>query len=367
MGLESSSAGVDLEEILKNLIQARRILLALFTVSFITIFSVGCGDSGSRDAFVATGGNTNQQIATGNLAFNFVRATPQTTLPSSTATVRIDLYSGTVVPANLVFSQRFAFANTITVTGVPVNVTTAIITVLDSNGLFLTRLSVPVTVTADQTTQIDTSTGSTVAADFTNLAVQPNPINLLLGTFSQSTSVQSQLVGTIAGENYFLPIVNSTANFSIASTSVANVSSAGVFDTTLIGSGGFGNTTATVTYTINGQQQTANADVFVRFFFIVPNNSISSISQGSTYDSGYSATFFDSNGTQTNITDNVTYALESAVQGVTVSSAGVVTTSSNTPIGSFNVIATWVDGRTNGTGLTFTQTIPFTVVTASDE
>ena len=58
----------------------------------------------------------------------------------------------------------------------------------------------------------------------------------------------------------------------------------------------------------------------------------------------------------------MTFALASPVQGVTVSSAGVVTTSSNTPTGTFNIIATWVDGRTNGTGLTFTQTIPVTVV-----
>lgn len=345
---------------MKNLIQARRILLALFTVSFITLFSVGCGDGGNRDVFVATGNSNVPQIATGNLAFNFVRA--QTTLPSSTSTVRIDLYSGTVASANLVFSERFAFANTITVTGVPVNVTTAIVTVFDSNGLFLTRLSVPVTVAANQTTQIDTSTASTVAADFTNLAVQPNPINLLLGTFSQTTSTQSQLVGTIAGENYFLPIVNSTANFSIANTSVANVSSAGVFDTTLSGSGGFGNTTASVTYTVAGQQRTANVDVFVRFFFIAPIGSINQIPQGGTYNSGWGAFFRDSNGTQTTITNNVTFALASPVQGVTVSSAGVVTTSSNTPTGTFNIIATWVDGRTNGTGLTFTQTIPVTVV-----
>ena len=180
--------------------------------------------------------------------------------------------------------------------------------------------------------------------------------------FSQTTSTQSQLVGTIAGENYFLPIVNSTANFSIANTSVANVSSAGVFDTTLSGSGGFGNTTASVTYTVAGQQRTANVDVFVRFFFIAPIGSINQIPQGGTYNSGWGAFFRDSNGTQTTITNNVTFALASPVQGVSVSSAGVVTTSSNTPTGTFNIIATWVDGRTNGTGLTFTQTIPVTVV-----
>ena len=347
---------------MKNLIQARRILLALLTVSFITIFSVGCGDSGNRDVFVATGNNNTPQIATGNLAFSFVRA--QTTLPSSTATVRIDLYSGAVVPANLIFSQRFAFANTITVTGVQVNATTAIITVFDSNGLFLTRLSVPVTVTANETTEIDTSSGATVAADFTNLAVQPNPVNLLLGSFSQTTSTQSQLVGTIAGENYFLPIINSSANFSIANTSIANVSSAGVFDTTLMGSPGFGNTTASVNYTINGQQQTANVDVFVRFFFIAPLSRIDSLPQGDTYDSGWAAFFRDSDGTQTTISNNVTFALEEPVQGVTVSSTGVISTSANTPTGELKVIATWVDGRTNGTGLTFTQTIPVTVVDA---
>lgn len=350
---------------MKNLTHAKRLLLAVLSISFVALFSVGCGDSAQTTGFTAAGGADAQANQGGNLVFRFARVAPQFNAPNASSTIRIDLYDAlTALPANLRLSQSFAFAETVTMSNVDTNVVFAVISLFDANSVLLTRFTVSFELLPGSTTEVDASTATLVNVTFDALAVQPNPINLTYGVLGTNTTatVQSSLIGTLLGENFFLPINNTSATFNIGSTRVANVSASGAFTATA-GSGTDlgGNTTATVTYSLNGLNQTATVNIFTRVFTVTPIAS-TTVSQGGTYNGGFLIGFVDANTVPVAIAANTTFSLESAVEGVTVSSAGVVTTTAATPTGTFNVVATWVDGRTGGTGLTFTTTIPFTIV-----
>lgn len=349
---------------MKNLKQTRRVLLTLFTVGFVTLFSIGCGSSG-RDAFVATGGSP-PAAPTGNLVFQFQRAAAQTIniVPADTSTLRVDLYS-TDPPASatLVFTATFPFQDVLVVEDVSTDVQSAVVTAFNEDGLPVARYTASVDVQAGVDTEVDLGEGQEVPFEAVN--VSPDPVNLLFTNPEVEDRLtlnqQLSLTGLFGGNVFFLPI-NDDASFTTANSLVANVSSDGLvsarfFPGNVLG----GNTTVTATYDFMGTEQQGTVDVFTRIFVVFPLDP-TTLTPGETYNSGFEPVFVDADGQQVDIDDAITFSLENSVEGVTVNSeTGVVTTTSSTPIGDFNVLVTWVDGRNGGTGLTFVCPVEFSI------
>lgn len=346
---------------MKTLHNVPRVLLALFTVSLLAIVSVGCGDS--RDDFVAT--NTNN-ATTGNLVFQLQQAVTQTTVPAGTTNVLISLFStDPPTEGSLLFSDTFAFAPVITVTGVPSNAVSATVTALNSDGLPTAVFTVSVQVTVGGTNTVDS--GTAVQVTFSGISVTPDPVNLVVGGFGTNPTDQQQLTitGTLNDTAFQLPINAEAVSFTPNMDQAANISASGLVTTQFPGLTP-SNVTVTVEYTFLGVARTDTFLIASRFFGVTGAAS-TNLGPGGTYDSGYAATFTGSDTVFVpGVADALTFALESPVTGVTVNaSTGVVTTSASTPVGSFNVVATWVDNtRPGATGLTFTDTIVFNVANA---
>src|SRR5688500_6743420 len=102
----------------------------MLLVSLISLFAIGCGDS--QEDFVFTG--TAPNAGTGNLVFQFVQAQAGV-VPLGTTTLAFDFYN-TDNPADgsVIFTATSAFANTVTVLGVPVAARSVIITCYDDDG-----------------------------------------------------------------------------------------------------------------------------------------------------------------------------------------------------------------------------------------
>jgi len=345
-----------MEDKILTLLRAKRNLLTLMCLSIAVLFAVGCG--GSRDNFVATGTNNNN---TGAFTFQFVR--PQTTVSSQTATLRFDFYSSTTVAtANLVLTDTRAFANTITVTGVPANAVFVVVTALDANGVPLQTFTSNLTVIPG-TTQTVTLGGATTVT-YNSVDFSPTPVNLIVD-FDAQTATSQQLAAQLAFSNNSTlagTINNTTTNFTFASNGLVNASTTGLFQVVNPASNNFDNVSVTGSYTLNNvtRSETFLAKVFG---FSATANS-NSIANNAGYTGGYTVRFWDANNTgNINVTGNSTFELVGAPSVLSINSTtGVISNSGTAPNGNFQVRVTWVDGRTGGTGLTFTDLINFVLV-----
>lgn len=348
---------------MKSVSNLRSALLALLTISFITVFSTGCGDS-NRDSFVATGFNPGAN--TGNLIFQLQQqATPQTIVPTGTTSVRIELFSSlTQETATLVEFQVFPFAETIVYEQVPSNVVSARITSFNSDGLPTSVSSGPVEVVLGANSEVVLET--VTAVEFTALSVTPDPATLVVGNFGANTTDSQQLTieGTINGSVFQLPVNADAVDFSLANSSVANVSADGLLSAAFNSGNLRSNTTLTTTYTFLGQEQTATTQV-QKFFYEPGAVGQPAVAIGDTYEGGFLALFVNSSSNLVGVSE-LTFALESPVTGVTIDSQTGIITADNTAVNgtTFNVVVTFVDDGTGGTGLTFTDTVEFEVVTA---
>lgn len=343
-----------MEDKILTLLRAKRNLLTLMCLSIAVLFAVGCG--GSRDNFVATGTNNNN---TGAFTFQFVR--PQTTVSSQTATLRFDFYSSTTVAtANLVLTDTRAFANTITVTGVPANAVFVVVTALDANGVPLQTFTSTLTVIAGTTQNVTLSGATTVTYDSVDFS--PTPVNLVVDLETETANSQQVTAQLAFSDNSTLAgtINNTTTSFVFAETGLANVSSTGLFQ---YAGGENGNVSVTGTYTLNNVSRSETFLVRV-FGFGATANASTNISRTAGYDSGYNVRFFDADGSSSiNVTSNSTFELVNAPSNLTINStSGVISNSGTSDTGPFQVRVTWVDGRNGGTDLTFTDLINFLVV-----
>ena len=345
-----------MEDKILTLLHAKRNLLTLMCLSIAVLFAVGCG--GSRDNFVATGTNNNN---TGAFTFQFVR--PQTTVSSQTATLRFDFYSSTTVStANLVLTDTRAFANNITITGVPANAVFVVVTALDANGVPLQTFTSTLTVITGTTQTVTLGSATTVTYDSVDFS--PTPVNLVVDVDAQTAGSQqmsAQLAfsdsSTLAGT-----INNTTTTFTFASTGLVNSSTTGLFQVVNPSAIAFDNVSVTGAYQLNNvtRSETFLAKVF-GFSATAVNQTTIGTNEG--YLGTYNVVFWDANNTPSiDVTGNSTFELVSAPSTLTINSTtGVITSSGTASPGNFQVRVTWVDGRTGGTGLTFTDLINFVI------
>ena len=329
----------------------QRALLALFTIAFVSLFSVGCDSSGN--------GLVVDTFNTGNLQFQFQRPVTQTvdTVPSGTTMLRFDLFStNPATEGSLVFSETRDYADQITLTGVPTNVVLVVVTTLDADGLPTAILSAPVQVIVGSTIQVDLN--DAVAVTFEALSITPETINVVVTDKGQVETQQLTFTGTFNSEQFALPITSPEASFSFDTPNVGNVSSTGLytFDTE-VHSGPGTNTTLTGNYTFGSTTLMDTVQVFVYGFFPFPQGS-QFLVPGDSYTACYGSEFVRPNSI-VETPSTFTFALESPVTGVTVDSAtGDITTTASTPVGTFKVIVTYNDSTS---GMTFQAGVDFTV------
>lgn len=317
----------------------------MLVVGFVALFSVGCGNS--RDAFV----QTNTQGNTGNLVFNFTRPQTTTSVPTNTVSFRFDLFStnpGT--QATLVESRGpVAYQDQIVLAGVPTNVVFVTVTALNSDGVALAIFtgSTDVLLNADNVVNLDGSQTVT----FDALTVTPAEVYLLeggeqqltfTGAFTPGGNIPLTINDTVADFTGFVPFAN------ITSTGVVSLASATLGQ----------NVTVTGSYTILSTTRTDDFVVgFIAFDAFATNTTFTTTG---TFDPGYSVMFTDSDGTAPiDVTGNTTFALSTPTTGVSVNStSGAVTIDGTATVPtSFDVVCTWNDGRTGGTGVTVQDTI----------
>lgn len=356
------------DNILKKF-KAKSALLTLLALSFVALFAVGCGDS--RDDFVIT--NTNNNPATqGNLVFNFQQAVTQQvpdTVPAGTASLRFDFFSTNPPDAeSLVFTETRAFAQEIVIEDVPSNVVSVLVTAFDANGFPLATLSGDVTVIIGATNPVDLDDSNPVTFDA--LTVAPDPVLIVIddngnqatvvetGSGEQANGNTEQLLFTgsfSVGTPQTLPATASFLSFSDISP-VANVSSTG-----LITGNEDGTDDLTTTYTIGSQARTDTVTVNNYFFNVTAEDGVELLPTD-TYGGRYTAEFAFGADQLANVAANSTFALQGTPTGITIDpDTGDLELENATP-GTFNVIVTWVDGRsTGGTGNTYTNVVEFRV------
>lgn len=127
-------------------------LLATALTGLLCLGFVGCGSSGTGSEFVATSGQQ-QTGQPGTLVFNFATAQTAFTVDANTTTLLFSFFDGS--SSDAIYSQSFAFAPTITVSGVPASASSVVITAFDSNGLPLQTISQSIAVESGQTVTVD--------------------------------------------------------------------------------------------------------------------------------------------------------------------------------------------------------------------
>lgn len=151
-----------------------RLLISLLFVAFVATFSVGCGSD--NDGFVATNGGFTPTPTTGDLVFNFTLAPAQSIqVPSNTTNLDFEFFDAA---NNSVFTYTQAYANSVTVTGVPTTATRVTITARGVNGP-VAIIEAPVSVVGGSTVVVDLS-GATITL-LGQLVVEPATLQFAPG------------------------------------------------------------------------------------------------------------------------------------------------------------------------------------------
>jgi hypothetical protein len=340
-----------------NILKSGASLLAILTLTLVTLFSVGCGDS---DNFVFTG-NTNvaNPGQTGNLQFRFDRALAQTVgdVPAGTTQLLFALHSGNPPSqANLVETRLVAYADEVILEDVDPSVNTIVVVALSDEQLPLLSLLGFATVIVDTTQPVDL--GNAEIITFDALTATPNLVQLQ----KDGDSVQMSLTlgfsngSEVTLTQYDAPEVSFTQN-----VTVANITTTGSFST---GVGGQ-NTTATATYNLFGSQQSDAFDIHTYCFRILDQDFESLEPGNGGADFIYLYRFVGPNGIvivddQENIDPGpFSYAIEPTNVGVSLNAQNkIVVAPSATPGTDFSVIVTFTDPVT---GFAVTAPVEFTV------
>ena len=352
------------DQILKNLSQLKSALLTILALSFIVTFSAGCDDSGDNlESFVI-----NQPFEVGNLVFNLqpesLAEVGFDTVPDETSTVRIDVFS-TNPPSgdSLLLTETLALGDTINLSDVSITAESVLITAFDENNLPLGTLFSDLDFFTGETATIDLN--DFVPSTFNSAVVSPDVIDLEIDIFAFVLTDEQQVSasGDISGDTFDLPINANSTSFIVADPSLIEVSPTGLISTDfgdedVLG----GSTEVTATYTFQDTQISDTFTVNIRNFSVV-NSALSIIAQGGIYDEGFGVAFVDNTGTQQSVSDQVVFALQNPIQGVSITDDGVIQVSEDTPVGDFNVVATFADTES---GITFSRVIPFTVISSLD-
>ena len=218
----------------------------------VSLFAVGCGDSG--EDFVVVGNNANNnnpQVPTTTVNFQFAQAQQvniTANVPLATTRLHIDFLAS---DSREVFETEVDFSPAVSVSGVPITATQAQVTALDRNGIPLRTIFYSLTLTAGQTANA-VPLGPGFPVTFESVTASPNPLSLGVNSTQQlilsvNFSNGNSLSGSAAG---------GTATFTSAKPTVANVTSTGLVR-------GVTNGTATVNVTYSLNNVTKNSTVSV--------------------------------------------------------------------------------------------------------
>ena len=334
--------------------------LVMLMISLVALFAVGCGDS--RDEYVYN----NLPPAspnTGNLTFQFqqqqANAQQAGIVPIGTTTLQFEFFSTTSgSDTDLVHEDTVAYANQVTITGVPASAVFVRVTAYGAGGAPLATFTGTFEVAIGATTPVDL--GAPTAVTFDSLTVSPSTLALSLAE-GGTDSAQLTLVGNFSnGQTVAFPSNTYTANADFASsdTEVATVSSSGVVQAV-----GNGEADITATYTLNGVEQSATTTVTVSggivdidTLSVTPSSLI--IPDGST-SGALTAQFSAAGGTPVDVTGNVTYTLQAEVGGIQVeNTTGSVSVAEGTANGT---TATVVGTYTTPSGNSVNDTVSVTV------
>ncbi|MCA9781201.1 MAG: hypothetical protein KC800_30985, partial [Candidatus Eremiobacteraeota bacterium] len=295
-----------------------RNVLALLTLSLVTVFAVGCGDS---DNFVFTGNtNTVNPGNTGNLSFRFDRALAQTEgeVPAGTTQLLFTLHSGNPpTQANLVEVRLVPFSEEVILEDVDPSVTVVVVTALTAEDLPLAALQGNASVIVGTTQPVDL--GSAEPISFDAITVSPDLVNVQ----KDVNSVQLQLTLAFGnGTVITLPSFNAPEVSFAQTTTVANITSTGLVST---GVGGQ-NTTATATFNLFGTQQSDDFTIQTFCFDILDSDNESLEPGNGGADFIYIARFVGPDGVEVvfereNVDDDptISYSIEPANAGISLS------------------------------------------------
>jgi len=213
----------------------------------MALFSAGCGSS-DNDFVSTTTGNT---ATTGDLVFLFTTG-QAVNVPVATTTLDFDFFDTS--NSNVFFGSQ-AYANTVTVVGVPVAATRVVITARGPGGVPLATIESSVAVVAGGVANIDLSGAVVILVTLDSLTVLPNPVNLSLD--GGPTSVQLTVSGNFSNGDVVAlgDATGGTATYTGFDTSIVSVTSGGLI-TEAIALGAAdrygGSTSVDVAYTLNG-------------------------------------------------------------------------------------------------------------------
>ena len=134
---------------------ARSSLLTLIVVMLVSLFAVGCGDSG--EDFVVTGNNGNA-VPTGNVTFQFAKAQNIATVPAATTQLIFEFLDAS--GARTGNGATVNFANTVTL-AVPTSAARAVVRATNAQGATIATVNFTFTVLANQTVTAVVAGGGT--------------------------------------------------------------------------------------------------------------------------------------------------------------------------------------------------------------
>jgi hypothetical protein len=340
-----------------NVLKSGASLCAILTLTLVTLFSVGCGDT---DNFVFT--NTNVAAnpgQTGNLQFRFDRALAQTVgdVPAGTTQLLFALHSGNPPSqANLVETRLVNYADEVILEDVDPSVNTIVVVALSDEQLPLISLLGFATVIVDTTQPVDL--GNAEIITFDALTAAPNLVQLQ----KDGDSVQVSLtLGFSNGSEVTLTQYDASEVSFTQNVTVANITTTGSFST---GVGGQ-NTTATATYNLFGTQQSDTIDIQTFCFRSLDQESENLEPGNEPARWAFLYRFVGPNGIVI-VTDQenddpgpFSYAIEPTNVGVSLDAQNrIVVDSGATPGTDFSVIVTFTDPVT---GFAVTAPVEFTV------
>jgi hypothetical protein len=342
-------------------------LLTLMAIGLVSLFAVGCGSS---DNFVANGTNNNNgnPAQTGNLIFNFVQA--QDTVPIGTTTLRFDFYSSDPPSlASYLFSETRSYANQVIIQNVPPEVEVVIVTAIGANDEPLAVLSgnTAVILGGDSTVELVFNGNPT----FNSLTLTPAPVIILSAESSTAqVSVSANFdTAQVLGQqtSYDVDIAPASCTFDFQEGGLFKNETANITADGLVTAVNYRqNATLSCEYTAFGT--TLSDTTLVRTCRFGVKIAYKTLPTTGSFSPYYFAFFDDSDGSHSDVTSEVTFALKTAATGVAVDPNNGTFTTTNAAPGTYTVVVTWVDGRTQnadgtgGTGTTFTYETDVNVV-----
>jgi hypothetical protein len=347
--------------------------LAVYVTTLLALLLVGCGSSSD---FVTTSTGTDPSTS-GTLVFRFQKATAQTvhTVPAATTQLRFEFYSSELqTDSTLLFTETRNFAEVVTFNDVTVVVVSVRVTPLNQDGLPLfTHSATPVVVPGGV---LEVELSDPVQIDLQSIGVTPDPVQLSLILFDPFPAVPSIPAQVTNNDNATaqLTVTGTFSDGSVLQLPIDDVVFTGTNGIVTIDESGLvtlgsmddcgQNVTTSASYSLNGVTQIS--DFLISTYCLEAHSSgTAEASPGATYSGGFEGTLLDDDGSSVALgTPDFTYGMEGVVTGITVNpTSGLVSVDGGVAVGTnFVVLVTFLDDRPEGSGLSFTTELDFSVV-----